>query len=166
MENKESRRFFLSKAISGLGIALCAETAASILESCEFYEKNNVVSAVGSGVVEINTSTFPELSSLGIGIKRAFNDTKGVAVNNGYPLIITKIADDEFIVLTGLCTHEACYKEMMPPDKYSHVIICLCHGSTFDYKNGSVLQGPANKPLKAFANTFESSTGILRITIT
>lgn len=161
----DSRREFISKALAGLGLAVCSGSIASILESCEFYEKKNPVDSSGS-IVEFNIASITELASLGIGIKRTFNDTKGTIVNEGYPVIVTRIGEKQFVALTGLCTHDGCYNEMYPPTELVDSIICTCHGSEFNYKDGSVIQGPAVKPLAVFRTSFDAAKDIIRIYFT
>jgi len=156
------RREFISKALAGLGFTICCGSLASILESCEFYEKKNPVDSSGS-IVELNVAAVPEFAALGIGIKQTFKDTKGNAVNGGYPIIVTRIGDNQFVAITGLCTHDACYKEMYPPNEIVDAIVCTCHGSVFNYQDGSVIQGPAVKPLAVFPTSFDAATGMLRI---
>ena len=70
--------------------------------------------------------------------------------------IVLKIADRELIfirssekeikVLDSVCTHKHCTVGYDPEKK---LVVCPCHGSTFGL-DGEVLEGPAEKPLKAF----------------
>ena len=162
----DTRREFLAKTLAGMGITLCAGGVSALLGGCESFEKKNPVTT-GSGIVELDVTTVPEFATLNKGVKRILNDTKGVVVNDGYPVIITKIAENQFVALTGLCTHEACHKEMRPPDPDTvEAIFCGCHGSNFDHTNGAVLSPPATKPLKMFPSVFDPATNILRITFT
>lgn len=168
IEQKDGRRDFLVKALGGLGITLCYGAITTLLDGCESFEKKNPVqNTQGSGIVELDTTTIPEFATIGKGIKRVLKDTKAVDVNNGYPVIITKVADNEFVALTSLCTHEACYKEMEPPDPdKSGEVFCGCHSSYFNHKDGAVLQGPATKPLQKFPASYDATSKILTITFT
>jgi cytochrome b6-f complex iron-sulfur subunit len=49
-------------------------------------------------------------------------------------------------VLTATCTHEGCTINGFSGSQF----VCPCHGSTFT-TTGSVVQGPANRPLQQFS---------------
>jgi rieske iron-sulfur protein len=54
------------------------------------------------------------------------------------------------VAYTGVCTHQACPVNMWSKDRCA--VVCSCHGSVFDPKNGAqVLDGPAPRPLPALS---------------
>jgi cytochrome b6-f complex iron-sulfur subunit len=53
---------------------------------------------------------------------------------------------DEFIALSNICTHQGC---MVSYDPGNNNLPCPCHGSVYS-TSGSVLQGPADAPLKKY----------------
>jgi len=68
----------------------------------------------------------------------------GGSVSEGGIIIIN--TGDGFIALSSVCTHQGCQVT------YNHSnqnLPCPCHGSVFA-TSGSVLQGPANSPLKKY----------------
>ena len=57
--------------------------------------------------------------------------------------VITQPAAGEFKAFSSICTHAGC-----PVADVTDTINCNCHGSKFSIKDGSVLAGPASKPLQ------------------
>lgn len=68
--------------------------------------------------------------------------------------IIINTAADGIIALSSICTHKGCTVEY---DKANKDILCPCHRSEFAF-NGSVLQGPATKPLPKYKVTRSGDT--------
>ena len=62
-----------------------------------------------------------------------------------------------FVALSSVCTHTGCTVSYNPT---SGELPCPCHGSLFSI-SGSVLQGPADAPLRRY--TLEQEGDILRI---
>ncbi|MBK8460326.1 MAG: Rieske (2Fe-2S) protein [Micropruina sp.] len=59
--------------------------------------------------------------------------------------VVTQPEAGTFMAFNKTCTHQQC-----PVSEVSNqAIICKCHGSHFSLKDGSVLEGPAPKPLTA-----------------
>ena len=54
---------------------------------------------------------------------------------------------------TAVCTHQGC----LVSEVKGGTINCPCHGSAFKVADGSVANGPANKPLRAIDITVEGS---------
>lgn len=68
--------------------------------------------------------------------------------------IIINTAADGIIALSSICTHKGCTVEY---DKTNKDILCPCHQSEFAF-DGSVLQGPAEKPLPKYKVTRNGDT--------
>jgi Rieske Fe-S protein len=65
---------------------------------------------------------------------------------------------DGVVAYSAVCTHQACPVNMWSKDKKA--LVCSCHGSTFDPKNGAeVIFGPAPNPLAALP--LKSEHGLL-----
>ena len=84
--------------------------------------------------------------------------TADVPVGSGtiYPgseTVITQPAAGQFKAFSSICTHAGC-----PVTEVTDSIGCLCHGSRFSLADGSVLSGPATKPLPAKTVTVSGST--------
>jgi Rieske Fe-S protein len=69
-------------------------------------------------------------------------------------LVVTQPATGEFKAFSAVCTHVGCLL-----DKVSNgTIDCPCHGSTFSIRDGSVVTGPATRPLTPVSITITSGT--------
>lgn len=59
-------------------------------------------------------------------------------------VVITQPTEGAFKAFSAVCTHQGCVVAQIK-DKD---IDCTCHGSTFSIEDGSVVNGPATKPLE------------------
>ncbi len=65
---------------------------------------------------------------------------------------------DGVVAYSGVCTHQACPVSMW--SKAKNAMVCSCHGSTYDPKDGAeVIFGPAPQPLAALP--LKSENGLL-----
>jgi Rieske Fe-S protein len=62
-------------------------------------------------------------------------------------VVVTQPTAGEFKGFSAICTHMACTVGSIKDG----VIMCPCHGSQYSIKDGSVLGGPAPKPLPSIA---------------
>jgi len=65
----------------------------------------------------------------------------------GKPVLIVNLAGN-YYALGNVCTHEGCMLSDGVLD--GEKVQCPCHGSVFNVKTGSVVNGPAMKPEPAF----------------
>jgi len=64
-------------------------------------------------------------------------------------VVVTQPTEGEFKAFSSICTHKQC-----PVTKIEGKdISCTCHGSKFSIADGSVTNGPAEKPLEEFEVT-------------
>ncbi len=68
----------------------------------------------------------------------------GGVLLEGRRLVLTQPTEGDFCAFLALCTHQGCNITSVEGD----TIVCACHGSKFAL-DGSVVQGPAKRPLKA-----------------
>jgi nitrite reductase/ring-hydroxylating ferredoxin subunit len=59
-------------------------------------------------------------------------------------VVVTQPAQGQFKAFSAACTHQGCIVAKIEGGD----IDCTCHGSKFSIKDGSVVNGPATKPLK------------------
>ncbi len=146
------RREFLWTAASLLGLGLCLPAVLNILQGCSSETKQP--SETGE-TVELDISTVPELQRVGGAVKRTFGNHNG-----GRPVLIIRLSETEFIVLSTVCTHQGA--EVNLPR--GGVITCPHHGAEFDPASGAVRKGPATQPLRRFPSQYDSARNVLRIT--
>ncbi|NUP47513.1 MAG: Rieske 2Fe-2S domain-containing protein [Catenulispora sp.] len=77
---------------------------------------------------------------------------------NGDPVFVARTADGGYRACSGICTHAGC---PVGVDPAKSVLLCPCHGSSFDPKSGAVITGPATDPLPSFPVAV--ADGILRV---
>lgn len=107
-----------------------------IVQSAEEFVKENVNVAQHWFVDRVNTPGDP-LEQVGPG--------EGTVLRKGTkPVAVYKDEDGQLHGLSAVCTHLACIVHFNTAEKSWD---CPCHGSRFDL-DGSVLQGPATKPLE------------------
>src|SRR6185295_10894112 len=80
----------------------------------------------------------------------ALTQTSQVPVGGGIVLdqqrvVVTQPQAGTFKCFTAVCTHQGC----LVSEVEGGTINCPCHGSAFKVADGSVANGPANKPLRA-----------------
>ena len=84
--------------------------------------------------------------------------TADIPVGGGtiYPAsetVITQPTAGKFQAFSSICTHAGC-----PVTEVTDSIGCLCHGSRFRLADGTVLTGPATRPLDRKAVTVAGGT--------
>jgi nitrite reductase/ring-hydroxylating ferredoxin subunit len=62
-------------------------------------------------------------------------------------IVITQPQPGSFKGFSAICTHEGCFVNSVS----NGTINCPCHGSRFSITDGSVVQGPATRPLPPMA---------------
>jgi Rieske Fe-S protein len=78
--------------------------------------------------------------------------------NDGLDEETRKRAADGVVAYSAICTHQACPVNQWSTEKLA--MVCSCHGSTYDPKNGAkVIFGPAPLPLAALP--LKSENGVL-----
>ncbi len=73
----------------------------------------------------------------------------GAFVKEGAVIIIN--TGEGFVALSNICTHQGC---VVSYDSEANKLPCPCRGSVFS-TSGSVLEGPADSPLKKYEVTQE-----------
>ena len=71
----------------------------------------------------------------------------GGKVFSAEKVVVTQPTAGDFKAFSAICTHLGCLVDKVA----SGTIDCPCHGSKYSVKNGSVVSGPAPKPLPAQA---------------
>jgi nitrite reductase/ring-hydroxylating ferredoxin subunit len=116
-----------------LGLVALGGGTAAVLGACSGGDSGSG-SAGGSGSASAAAPQTVAMASVPQG--------SGV-VKGGF--VITQPTAGDFKAFSNICTHQGCPISQVSGDK----ITCNCHGSEFSVKDGSVLHGPADRPLEA-----------------
>jgi len=99
--------------------------------------------ASGSGQALASTSSIP------VGGGKVFADKD---------VVVTQPSAGEFKAFSATCTHMGCKVK----DVENGLIACPCHGSRFAIADGSVVHGPAQKPLPAKSVSVDGDSIVLQ----
>jgi Rieske Fe-S protein len=69
-------------------------------------------------------------------------------------VVVTQPTDGEFMAFSAVCTHQGCPVQSVSDG----TINCQCHGSAFAIEDGSVVNGPATRPLESKSVTVEGDS--------
>ncbi|HYX06446.1 MAG TPA: ubiquinol-cytochrome c reductase iron-sulfur subunit [Bacteroidales bacterium] len=132
----ERRKFF---TVAGLGAA--AAVVGSAATSCS---KNSV-------------STNEAPSNVDFTLDMSNNTYSGLKTKGAYTykdnIIIAHTSADEYVALSDICTHQGCTVGFNGVSQFP----CPCHGALYDV-NGSVLRGPATRPLKKYTTSLNGNS--------
>lgn len=142
-KNELNRRDFLKKSVKTIAVGALALSSFDVLKL--MAASDNFETAEGTVEKIINIADYPALASAG-----------GYAMITDKVIVIRK-SSTKFIAINIVCTHKKC-----DVDYDGKSFECPCHGSTFD-GNGKVTDGPAQKNLKSYKVTFDSSDNTLNI---
>ncbi len=78
----------------------------------------------------------------------------GGKIIDGPNIVITQPQAGSFKAFTAVCTHQGCIVSTVS----GGTINCPCHGSKFSIKDGSVVNGPATRPLAPIAIKVEGTS--------
>jgi nitrite reductase/ring-hydroxylating ferredoxin subunit len=78
----------------------------------------------------------------------------GGKIIGAWRMVITQPQPGSFKAFTAICTHEGCFVNKVA----NGTIDCPCHGSKFSITDGSVVHGPATRPLPPIAITVEGTS--------
>jgi Rieske Fe-S protein len=123
----DRRRFLLTCAAGActLGVSGCASLA------------TRPVTAT-NGVIRLPLADHPVLA-------RPQGSVRILPSGEREPLVVLALGEERYAVLSTVCTHRGCAVDVQGSN-----LVCPCHGSTYD-RNGAVLRGPAELPLKRYA---------------
>lgn len=118
-----------------------------LLSAC----KDDSVSADAPSLPTIQATAQNTTITLTIGATSPLASVGGAALvqYNGGALLVARTAQDTYIALTAVCTHQGCTITGFKDQLY----VCPCHGSRFR-TNGQVAQGPAQAALRSFPTQF------------
>lgn len=130
-------------------IATCAAGgAALLLGGCVAMVTHPV--PMQAGRIRLQLAAYPDLGKPNGAIKIL---PSGAAE----PIYVLATDSAEYQALSPICTHRGCTVDVQGPR-----LVCPCHGSTYD-RDGTVLRGPAERPLTRYAVTREGDTLVIEV---
>jgi thiosulfate dehydrogenase [quinone] large subunit len=79
----------------------------------------------------------------------------------GDPGVIVRLPDGRFVAYDAICPHQGCHVAWDPADA---ILVCPCHGASFDAGNGGrALGGPTTQALAALPISIDPATGIISL---
>jgi cytochrome b6-f complex iron-sulfur subunit len=97
-----------------------------------------------SGTIALTVDAASPLASVG---------SAALVQTSAANVLVSRTAQDTFVALTAVCTHEQCTVSGFESSQY----VCPCHGSRFT-TSGAVANGPAAAPLRQFSTRFAGTT--------
>jgi len=137
-----SRREFLGRASAGLAVGV-------ITSGCGDGFVSGVAprpDATPAETVSIVVADFPGLA------------TAGTLVKVSTAFAAKRTGADTFEAFSMVCTHEGCLTQIRNGERFE----CPCHLSRFA-ADGSVINGPADRPLLELATSYNPTTDVLTI---
>jgi Rieske Fe-S protein len=142
-------------------------TCAAMLTGCTTYDANNggvtgPAPASGSGTAapaSVGGTVAPASGGGTAAAVAALATTAevpegGGKIIDGKNIVITQPQAGTFKAFSAVCTHQGCIVSTVADG----TIDCPCHGSKFSVKDGSVVNGPATRPLPPVAIKVEGTS--------
>lgn len=76
-------------------------------------------------------------------------------------IMVIRQSSSDVVALSAICTHSGC---SMNFNASQQLLDCPCHGSQFD-ESGNVLRGPANRPLRVYQTSLDTTTNTITVTL-
>jgi len=146
---KQTRRTFYKAIISGLGsvmsMALAAPAAAYLLVANDSKRRDNLVEAAKLTQLKIGKPQEVSFERTRVDGWRKFQE-KAIAW-------VVRTGENDVVAYSPQCTHLGCAYHW---EESGNQFVCPCHGSRFSI-DGTVLEGPASRPLDRYPVHVENS---------
>ncbi|WP_240506285.1 Rieske (2Fe-2S) protein [Thermoactinospora rubra] len=130
-DNRHTRR----AVIAGLGAGGLAVTLAACGgDSTDTAAAQPSQGSPSSPAPQAAGGSLTTTSEIPVGGAKVFKEQK---------VVVAQPTEGQFKAFSAACTHQGC----TVADASNGQIVCPCHGSAFAIADGSVLKGPATKPL-------------------
>jgi Rieske Fe-S protein len=134
--------------IAGAGV-----TCAAMLAGCATHDaSNDGLTPATSGTATSASSSTPAATALAT--TSQIPEGGGKIIIGSERIVITQPQPGSFKAFSAICTHEGCFVNTIS----NGTIDCPCHGSKFSIKDGSVVHGPATRPLPPIAINVEGTS--------
>ncbi|MCX4777444.1 Rieske (2Fe-2S) protein [Streptomyces sp. NBC_01264] len=133
--------------------------AGGVLTACGETDGTKPASEGGSAPTTQNSASASSSAPAGDAnalIKSLEVPVGGGTVLKAEKLVVTQPTAGDFRCFTAVCPHQGCLVSKVE----AGTIDCPCHGSKFNATDGSVIKGPATKPLEEKKITVSPAGGI------
>ena len=124
--------------LAGLGLSACSSSPSTAAGG-------HAPNAGGGSTSTTGGSTSAAGGSSGNTVKVADVPVGGGVIMQTASFVVTQPTAGTFKAFSSVCTHEGCPVSQIA----GGAIICTCHNSHFSLVDGSVISGPARRPLPA-----------------
>jgi Rieske Fe-S protein len=137
--------------LAGAGV-----TCAAMLAGCTAHDAGNGASTpAASDTATSASSSAPATGSAATALAATSQVPDGGGkIIDAERIVITQPRSGSFKAFSAICTHEGCFVNSIS----NGTINCPCHGSEFSIKDGSVVKGPATRPLPTIAIKVEGTS--------
>ena len=145
----QSRRLLPSRRalLAGAGV-----TCAAMLAGCSTHDASNGgLTPAASGTATSASGSAPVATALAA---TSQVPDGGGKIIDAARIVITQPQSGSFKAFSAICTHEGCFVNSVS----NGTINCPCHGSKFSITDGSVVHGPATRPLAPIAISVEGTS--------
>ena len=133
--------------LAGAGV-----TCAAMLAGCTTHDASNSgVTPATSGTATSAGGSAPAAAAL---TATSQVPDGGGKIIDSKRIVITQPQSGSFKAFSAICTHEGCFVSNVS----NGTINCPCHGSKFSITDGSVVHGPATRPLAPIAINVEGTS--------
>jgi Rieske Fe-S protein len=141
MESTVSRRGLIRGAVVTVGAGIVGFAVAN---NSSYAKAKRVTAAANSSGYGGSTKRkrLTTLAAVPVG---------GGVILSKQDVVVTRDDSGTVHAFSATCTHQGCQVGSVKGGQ----ILCPCHGSKFDAKNGQVIAGPASRPLPAVEVTVE-----------
>lgn len=141
----------LATASAGLLAASCSTVTPAGSNWAAPNANNSVPESVVPAAVSARDGGMPlaPASSIPVGGGQVFHIQE---------VVVTQPTAGQFVAFSAVCPHAGCMVNAVS----DRTIECPCHGSKFDIADGSVVHGPAQRPL--LVRKISADGGLLRLT--
>jgi cytochrome b6-f complex iron-sulfur subunit len=154
-KNMDRRKF-----LTWVGVGTLAHSLPMILAACNSTSEDAPQATSESPQPEIDTSVRRD-GFQAVGTLEQL-DQEGVILNRSSaaePVLVIRNAENTLVAFNPTCTHQQCTVEFQAAGK---ILTCPCHGSQFS-PDGTVVKGPATRPLATFDVKEEESLVLVKV---
>ena len=138
--------------LKGLGIAAVVAVVPGCMQQGSNLPSATTASCGQSLCIDLTNPANKDLQSVGGAM---------LIDSSSDTIMVIRQSSSDVVALSAICTHAGC---SMNFNASQQVLDCPCHGSQFD-ESGNVLRGPANRPLRTYQSSLDTTTNTITVTL-